>query len=955
MADFLEDEITDILNLDIEDDEGSIEYKRSLLSKDENRLEELATQMRYRIEEGKGECRYIIGADDDGSLYGLNDDEYAETIEVLTKVSEKNDYSIRLLQTTDYKGKKVSEFLVRENNIIGYSEIRVAIAGNVDSGKCEGKDTKILMYSGAIKNIQDIVVGDVLMGDDSTPRKVLNTTNGVSSLYEITPVNGDPLYVTENHVLCLKASNYNYTYWNSGRKRYGVRYFSSENGTLKHFSKNFNTSKYSSKEETLAEAELFLSNILLDKNTIKCGDVVEISCKDFIKLNGRVKSSLKLYRTPIEYSYQDVILDPYMLGYWLGDGVSVSSRIVTADLEVVEYYRDVLVGYDMKITHEVRYCYYIGYKYKPYKGCNFFLNCLRKYDLIGNKHIPDVYKYNSRSVRMGVLAGLIDSDGYYTGRNGYDFTFTAKNRKLCNDIVELIRSLGFSCYPKDRIKICTNSSRGRVRCECVSFSLYGEGIEEIPVLLERKKSGPRVSKKNVLVTGIKSIKEIPDQEYYGFELDGNGRYLHSDFLVTHNSSSIGTLITGRQDDGRGSARTYVLKYDHELKTGRTSSVSQQIIGYDPEGKVVNHDSEVKNITWPDIVKRSSKIITFFDLCGHTKYAKTTISGIVSSSVDYAVVTVGANMGARGNTLEHIRICLTFKIPVIILLTKMDLVKDKPDMLKENLANIKRLFNAPGSRKKCMLIKEIGDVLNIVDHIKTGSIVPIFKISNIDLSGHDLVHEFFNLLQPRIQFEKEGPVEYHIDTTFTVHGIGTVLGGMLKKGRVAFGKEYYVGPFRDNSYKKAKVRSIHVKRTLVSEVDSGRYVCLATPKLERDSIERGMVLLESPGPSIREFKAEVIVFKTHHTTIKVGYRTTMNVNSLRTTIELMSILTKKKTSLKMSSEQVKEGSESPGVLRLGDRAMIVIKSLFRPVYVSVGDRFSMSEGKVKVTGIVREIL
>jgi elongation factor 1-alpha len=556
MADFLEDEITDILNLDIEDDEGSIEYKRSLLSKDENRLEELATQMRYRIEEGKGECRYIIGADDDGSLYGLNDDEYAETIEALTKVSEKNDYSIRLLQTTDYKGKKVSEFLVRENNIIGYSEIRVAIAGNVDSGK---------------------------------------------------------------------------------------------------------------------------------------------------------------------------------------------------------------------------------------------------------------------------------------------------------------------------------------------------------------------------------------------------------------SSSIGTLITGRQDDGRGSARTYVLKYDHELKTGRTSSVSQQIIGYDPEGKVVNHDSEVKNITWPDIVKRSSKIITFFDLCGHTKYAKTTISGIVSSSIDYAVVTVGANMGARGNTLEHIRICLTFKIPVIILLTKMDLVKDKPDMLKENLANIKRLFNAPGSRKKCMLIKEIGDVLNIVDHIKTGSIVPIFKISNIDLSGHDLVHEFFNLLQPRVQFEKEGPVEYHIDTTFTVHGIGTVLGGMLKKGRVVFGKEYYVGPFRDNSYKKAKVRSIHVKRTLVSEVDSGRYVCLATPKLERDSIERGMVLLESPGPSIRKFKAEVIVFKTHHTTIKVGYRTTMNVNSLRTTIELMSILTKKKTSLKKSSEQVKEGSESPGVLRLGDRAMIVIKSLFRPVYVSVGDRFSMSEGKVKVTGIVREIL
>jgi GTPase len=190
------------------------------------------------------------------------------------------------------------------------------------------------------------------------------------------------------------------------------------------------------------------------------------------------------------------------------------------------------------------------------------------------------------------------------------------------------------------------------------------------------------------------------------------------------------------------------------------------------------------------------------------------------------------------------------------------------------------------------------------------------------------------------------------------GIGTVLGGMLKKGIAKTGEEYLLGPFRDGTYQKVKVRSIHVKRTLVNEVDSGRYVCFATPKVDRSSIEKGMVLLDKNASlvSVRMFKAEVIVFKTHHTTIKIGYNTIMNINSLRTAVELVDVVSKTKVSLKKSIEKIPaENEKDDKLLSLGDRAFVVLKAKYRPCYFCVGDRFSMSEGQMKITGIIRELL
>lgn len=138
-----------------EDHYGNIEYKRSLVDKSDNRIACIATQMRMRLHEGHGEAIYVIGVDDDGSIVGVNDDEFTESFNNLTIAADTNTYSMTMLTSKDVPKtkKKVYEILVRENNEQKYIDIKVAVAGNVDSGKCEKKGTKIKLYSGQRKLI----------------------------------------------------------------------------------------------------------------------------------------------------------------------------------------------------------------------------------------------------------------------------------------------------------------------------------------------------------------------------------------------------------------------------------------------------------------------------------------------------------------------------------------------------------------------------------------------------------------------------------------------------------------------------------------------------------------------------------------------------------------------------------------------------------------------------------
>ena len=118
------------------------------------------------------------------------------------------------------------------------------------------------------------------------------------------------------------------------------------------------------------------------------------------------------------------------------------------------------------------------------------------------------------------------------------------------------------------------------------------------------------------------------------------------------STLLGVLTHSILDDGRGEARCKLFRHKHEIDTGRTSSVGNDILGFDVEGRIMNDEvvqhhpnstgftfSARQNLEWEEICKRSSKVLTFIDLAGHEKYLKTTVFGMTGLAPDFCMLMV----------------------------------------------------------------------------------------------------------------------------------------------------------------------------------------------------------------------------------------------------------------------------------------------------------------------------
>lgn len=97
----------------------------------------------------------------------------------------------------------------------------------------------------------------------------------------------------------------------------------------------------------------------------------------------------------------------------------------------------------------------------------------------------------------------------------------------------------------------------------------------------------------------------------------------------------------------GSARLNLFRHRHEIQSGRTSSISREILGFDSKGLPITY-----NVcrTPEEICESSSKLITFIDLGGHQKYLKTTVFGLIAMNGDYAVLCVSAIGGVYAGTV-----------------------------------------------------------------------------------------------------------------------------------------------------------------------------------------------------------------------------------------------------------------------------------------------------------------
>ena len=319
-------------------------------------------------------------------------------------------------------------------------------------GKCLGIDTPIIMFDGSIKMVQDIIVGDKLMGDDSTPRTVLSLARGKQLMYNIIPEKGDTYTVNKSHILSLKCS------------------------------KNIN------------------------KN-IRQGTIIDIPLVDYLdilKMEGdRPTNILSGYRVGIDFPAKDVKLDPYFIGYYLGNPTIYTTQEELCSLK----------------------------QYLLYNSTNLSIN----------RHIPFIYKTNSRIIRLNVLAGLIDSCGTLISSNKSTNLWTNKyeiifdNETLIDDIIYISRSLGLAAYRVAFEKQCKCDNDGKnVFKTLYKTHIHGRNLDEIPVRKAQQKICSQKNMEDTLTTTITIRKKYIDN-YYGFEIDGNHRFLLGDFTVTHNT------------------------------------------------------------------------------------------------------------------------------------------------------------------------------------------------------------------------------------------------------------------------------------------------------------------------------------------------------------------------------------------------------------------------------------
>jgi len=359
----------------------------------------------------------------------------------------------------------------------------VIIAARPAMGKCLGKGTQVLMFDGTLRKVEEVIAGDQLMGDDSRPRNVLSLARGQEEMYWVRQNKGIDYRVNKSHILSLKRSR------NEGAHTHG--------------------------------------------------DILNIEVSDYIEKSDKFKSNYKGYKVSVDFPVQELEVEPYFLGLWLGDGRSSDVRIATQDKEVVSYlqtYADTL-GKQLHAYKAEGKCPMYGITNSQAEGEPKNLKDslqakLRAMGLIENKHIPQNYLSGSKEQRLALLAGLIDSDGYYDD-DFHVMEIVQKKESLAREIKFLADSLGFRVSFK--AKKASIKSIG-YECEVYRVRIVGN-LDLIPTTIARKRARALISKRDHQHTGIKVEYDKVD-DYYGFVLDGNHLFLLEDMTVTHNTALV---------------------------------------------------------------------------------------------------------------------------------------------------------------------------------------------------------------------------------------------------------------------------------------------------------------------------------------------------------------------------------------------------------------------------------
>lgn len=349
---------------------------------------------------------------------------------------------------------------------------------------CHAIDYELLKSSGEIVKVQDIKVGDELLGPDGTARRVLELHRGRQKMYRITLRNKTSFVVNEGHLLQL-----------------------------------YNTS-------TQSEKGYFFNSYPKE---------LAVTVKEYLGWAKSRKHQYKIKRAGIiNFSEKEIPIDPYFLGLWLGDGTNKSVSITTPDKEIKEYIYKIANEYEVNVriaenSNKTCPTYFLT-KGRGKLSERPLRELFKQLDLFNNKHIPYIYRCNSIENRVKLLEGLIDTDGSL-GEKRARYEITVKEYRLARDIYMLANSLGLQASLNSKISTCQSFADGEYR------EYFRVCFRWSPILrpkLERKRLDDHQFKNEGHHYSF-TIEELEEDNYYGFTLDGDNLYVDTQHIIHHNS------------------------------------------------------------------------------------------------------------------------------------------------------------------------------------------------------------------------------------------------------------------------------------------------------------------------------------------------------------------------------------------------------------------------------------
>ncbi len=276
------------------------------------------------------------------------------------------------------------------------------------NGKDLDENTRIPTPNGD-KLLKDINVGDYVFGVNGEPVEVLGVRNFTDQkCYEITFEDGEKVVCGEGHLWQVKDKN-------SERRH--------KRGTIK---------------------SMFYE--------IETKDLLDNYYKDRVDGKGKEYFYRVHVSKALQYPEKELLIHPYALGVWLGDGLTAGTRIVCGKEDIKETINNLkeITGVCCATPYENHYLLTITNAKKGERS--WFTKGLNYYNLKNNKHIPDIYLQASVKQRTELLKGLMDTDGTCTKRGQCEFV--QKSETLTNDVSKLLSSLGIKHNIQQKLATC---------------------------------------------------------------------------------------------------------------------------------------------------------------------------------------------------------------------------------------------------------------------------------------------------------------------------------------------------------------------------------------------------------------------------------------------------------------------------------------------------------------------